>query len=488
MPCLRRLPIPRSYLAMSFPSLPVLLQATCLLASFVAGASHAQSGIADANATLPRASSSIVLKPSPDFTRLVKNYGGAVVNIGVAREANVRRDGNVLHQDRVDESTLGSGFIVGTDGYILTNAHVVARGTDISIKLNDRREFKARLLGLDPIADVALLKIDASGLPVIKIGDPARIEVGEWVLAIGAPYGFSNSVTAGIVSAKGRTLPGADYMPFLQTDVPINPGNSGGPLFNMRGEVIGINSRIYSNSGGYQGLSFAIPIDVAMRIKKQLQEKGVVTRGRIGVAVQEVNQALAQSFGLPRPVGALVSYVEAHGAADRAGLQPGDVILRVDKQDVIQSADALIYIADLRPGERVAVQIWRNRAMKPLDVSIDAFEARTPVPLKPSEPAMSLGMVVRPLLPQERVTLRVEGGLLVERVNLAASRSGVKVGDVILALNGQPIANVESLQEKIGLANGSAALLIQRGSARLFVPVELPKRDVDDSSDKANLP
>ncbi|WP_231602399.1 Do family serine endopeptidase [Herbaspirillum chlorophenolicum] len=394
----------------------------------------------------------------------------------------------MLLQDKVDESTLGSGFIVGADGYILTNAHVVARGTDISVKLSDRREFKARLLGLDPIADVALLKIDASGLPVIKIGDPARIEVGEWVLAIGAPFGFSNSVTAGIVSAKGRTLPGADYMPFLQTDVPINPGNSGGPLFNMRGEVIGINSRIYSNSGGYQGLSFAIPIDVAMRIKNQLQEKGSVTRGRIGVAVQEVSQALAESFGLPKPVGALVSYVEPHGAADRSGLQPGDVILRVDKREVIQSADALIYIADRMPGQRVAVQIWRNRTTMDLDMSIDAFEARTPVPAKSQEPAAPLGMVVRPLLPQERLILQVDNGLLVERVNLAASRSGVKAGDVILALNGQAITGIESLQEKLLFANGTAALLIQRGSARLFVAIELPKRSAEDAAVNGETP
>ncbi len=462
------------------------MSATFLLA--LISTSNAQTTAADSSAAPPKASGTLLLKPAPDFTRLVKTYGGAVVNIGVAREAGLRRQGGVLLQDKVDESTLGSGFIVGADGYILTNAHVVARGTDISVKLSDRREFKARLLGLDPIADVALLKIDASGLPVIKIGDPARIEVGEWVLAIGAPFGFSNSVTAGIVSAKGRTLPGADYMPFLQTDVPINPGNSGGPLFNMRGEVIGINSRIYSNSGGYQGLSFAIPIDVAMRIKNQLQEKGSVTRGRIGVAVQEVSQALAESFGLPKPVGALVSYVEPHGAADRSGLQPGDVILRVDKREVIQSADALIYIADRMPGQRVAVQIWRNRTTMDLDMSIDAFEARTPVPAKSQEPAAPLGMVVRPLLPQERLILQVDNGLLVERVNLAASRSGVKAGDVILALNGQAITGIESLQEKLLFANGTAALLIQRGSARLFVAIELPKRSAEDAAVNGETP
>ncbi|WP_432239074.1 Do family serine endopeptidase [Herbaspirillum robiniae] len=417
-----------------------------------------------------------VARPEPDFTRLVKANGNTVVNIGVAREALQRRQNGALPQDRVDESTLGSGFIVGADGYILTNAHVVARGSAISVKLNDRREFKARLLGIDSISDVALLKIDATGLPVIRIGDPARIEVGEWVLAIGAPYGFSNSVTAGIVSAKGRTLPGADYMPFLQTDVPINPGNSGGPLFNMRGEVIGINSRIYSNSGGYQGLSFAIPIDVAMRIKEQLQAKGYVTRGRIGVVVQEVSQALAQSFGLPKPAGALVSYVAPYGAAARGGLQPGDVILKVDRRDVVQSADALSYVADRTPGERVTVQIWRSRALQTLDMSVDASEiAALAAPQQQAQPEIPLGMTVRSLQPQERALFKVDGGLLVERVNLTASRTGVKVGDVVLALNGQSVSTIEGLLDVIRQTGGSSALLVQRGTTRLFVPLELPK-------------
>lgn len=415
------------------------------------------------------------LRPGPDFTQLVKTWGNTVVNIGVAREA-IRRNPGSLMQDRIDDSTLGSGFIVGSDGYILTNAHVVARGTAISVKLSDRREFKARLLGIDPLSDVALLKIEANSLPVIRIGDPARVEVGEWVLAIGAPYGFANSVTAGIVSAKGRTLPGADVMPFLQTDVPINPGNSGGPLFNMRGEVIGINSRIYSNSGGYQGLSFAIPVDVAMRIKQQLQEKGYVTRGRIGVAVQEVSQALAQSFGLPKPVGALVSFVAPYGAAARAGLQPGDVILKVGRREVIQSADALSYIADRNPGERVPLQVWRNRALSQMDVSVDAYDTSAPVANRPQQ-ALPLGMRVRPLVAQERAQLKLDGGLLVEIANLAASRSGLKVGDVILSVNGRDVATIEEFLEELRQAESNPALLILRGGARLFVPLELPKAE-----------
>lgn len=455
-----------------------LAAAACGLA-LAAGGVQAQA--VGAEAPQPRPAAAFRLEP--DFTRLVKAYGNTVVNIGVAREAVPRRQG-ALPQDRIDDSTLGSGFIVGSDGYILTNAHVVARGTAISVKLSDRREFKARLLGIDAISDVALLKIDAAGLPVIRIGDPSRIEVGEWVLAIGAPYGFSNSVTAGIVSAKGRTLPGADYMPFLQTDVPINPGNSGGPLFNMNGEVIGINSRIYSNSGGYQGLSFAIPIDVAMRIKEQLQAKGYVTRGRIGVVVQEVNQALAQSFGLAKPAGALVSYVAPYGAAARAGLQTGDVILKVDRRDVVQSADALSYFADRTPGERVAVRVWRNRGPLLLDMSVDASETAVP-PAAAPQPEIPLGMMLRPLLPQERAQLKVDGGLLVERVNLAASRSGVKAGDVILALNGQSVPSIEALLELIRQAGANAALLVQRGATRLFVPLELSRRAREEGRGEA---
>jgi len=419
-----------------------------------------------------------------DFSALVKAYGPAVVNIGVAREALAsypalderqrRLYGTAPPQDNVDDSSLGSGFIVSSDGYILTNAHVVERGSQISVKLTDRREFRARLIGLDTVADVALLKIEANRLPTVRIGNPAQAEVGSWALAIGSPYGFSNSVTVGIISAKGRILPGADYIPFLQTDVPVNPGNSGGPLFNLKGEVIGINSRIYSRNGGYQGLSFAIPIDVAMRIKTQLQNKGTMTRGRIGVAVQEITQALADSFRLPRPAGALVSYVAVGSTADSAGLRPGDVILKVRGKEVVQSADALIQIADIAPGETAALTVWRERAPLVLNVEVGRFETR-PLAAR-AEHTTPLGIVVRPLLPQELRILRLEGGLLVEQANAAATRAGLKAGDLILALNGQPLASVEALADEIRTADGAAALLVQRGSTRMFVPVELPRQ------------
>jgi len=429
--------------------------------------------------------------PAADFSALVKTHGPAVVNIGVVRgsaspsaavdPATGRRRSGLPRRDQVDERSLGSGFIVGEDGYILTNAHVVAQGRDISVRLADRREFKAQLIGLDPVADVALLKIEASGLPVVAIGDPDRADVGDWVLAIGAPYGFSQSATAGIISAKGRVLPGAEYMPFLQTDVPVNPGNSGGPLFNLRGEVIGINSRIYSNNGGYQGLSFAIPIDVAMRIKRQLQAGSSITRGRIGVAVQEVSQALAHSFRLPQPAGALVSYVEPGGGADRAGLRPGDVILEVGQRMVTQSADALIFVAELPPGQTVPMAVWRDRQRMTVDVPIDRFEVPSRPAMAASDPVTPLGLVVRPLLPQELQVLRVEAGLLVQRVNAAAARAGMEIGDVILAVNGQPVGSLAALAEAVTDADGSAALLVQRRGARIFVALELPgaaSRDV----------
>ena len=420
--------------------------------------------------------------PAADFSTLVKTYGPAVVNIGVVRGLAPRPamvDGRrgIPGRDQVDERSLGSGFIVSADGYILTNAHVVAQGRDINVRLADRREFKARLVGLDPVADVALLKIEATGLPVVAIGDPDGAEVGDWVLAIGSPYGFSQSATAGIISAKGRVLPGAEYMAFLQTDVPVNPGNSGGPLFNLRGQVIGINSRIYSNSGGYQGLSFAIPIDAAMRIKAQLQSGTRITRGRIGVAVQEVSQALAHSFRLPRPAGALVSYVEPGGAAERAGMRPGDVILEVQGRAVRQSADALIFVADLPPGQAAPIVIWRNGERATLEVPIDRFEIASRPAVAVPEPTTPLGLVVRPLLPGELQVLRVDEGLLVQRVNAAAARAGVEVGDIILAVNGQPVGSLPALAAEVADADGAVALLVQRKGARIFVALELPKAE-----------
>ncbi|WP_370679447.1 trypsin-like peptidase domain-containing protein [Comamonas sp. GB3 AK4-5] len=408
-----------------------------------------------------------------DFSVLARTWGPSVVNISVAPTDMPARSA-VAGSSRVEEGSLGSGFIVSDDGYILTNAHVVASGSHIQVRLTDRREFKARLVGSDTVSDIALLKIEAQGLPAVRIGDPDATAVGDWALAIGSPFGFSNSVTAGIVSARNRVLPGADYMPFLQTDVAVNPGNSGGPLFNLRGEVIGINARLYSRSGGYQGLSFAIPIDVAMRIKHQLQERGVVTRGRIGIAVQEVGQALATSFRLPSPQGALVSYVQPRGAADRAGMRPGDVIVAVAGERIAHSAQALERIADLPPDEPAVLSLWRDAVPLSLTVLVERLEGM-PMAQAAPEPAAPLGLRVRVLTGKERQLLRIEGGLLVQQINVTAARAGVMVGDLILALNGQPVATLEAMAELVRQADGAVALLVQRGGARLFVPIEIPR-------------
>jgi serine protease Do len=295
------------------------------------------------------------VRATPDFTELVDKQGPAVVNVSTTSSGRAARGGgrlpNVPEDDpfyeffrrfapqnpgprEFEAQSLGSGFIISTDGYVLTNAHVVEAAEEITIKLNDKREFKAKVIGADRKTDIALLKIDATGLPAVKIGDPARLRVGEWVVAIGSPFGFESTVTAGIVSAKGRSLPQENFVPFIQTDVAVNPGNSGGPLFNMRGEVVGINSQIYSRTGGFMGLSFAIPIDVAMDIQQQLRTVGKVTRGRIGVGIQPVTKEMAESFGLPKPVGALVNAVEPGSPAEKAGIQVSDVILRFDGKPV----------------------------------------------------------------------------------------------------------------------------------------------------------
>jgi serine protease Do len=315
----------------------------------------------------------------PNFVSLVKQQGPAVVNVSAIRMPEAQPDSPALRKDdplseffrrfgippdigEAPTGSLGSGFIVSQDGYILTNAHVIADTDEVSVKLTNKRDYKAKVIGADPYTDIALIKIDATGLPFVKIGDPARLEAGEWVAAIGAPFGFENSVTVGVVSAKGRLLPGGSYVPFIQTDVAVNPGNSGGPLFSVKGEVIGINSQIYSQTGGYMGISFAIPIDIAMNISQQLRETGKVTRGRIGLQVQELTVELANSFGLKEPRGALVAAVQKGGPADKAGIQPGDVILSLNGKLVEDSADLARVIGSAKPGSTVAAEVWRKGA------------------------------------------------------------------------------------------------------------------------------
>ena len=381
----------------------------------------------------------------------------------------------------------GSGFIVSSDGFILTNAHVVMDADQVTVKLNDRREYPAKVVGIDQRTDVAVIKIEAKGLPVVRIGDPTKLKPGEWVLAIGSPFGFENSATAGIVSATSRSLPneGNNYVPFIQTDVAVNPGNSGGPLFNLAGEVIGINSQIFSRTGGYMGLSFAIPIDVAMEVREQLVKSGHVTRGRIGVVIQNVDGQLADSFGLDRPRGALVTSVVKDGPGERAGVKPGDVILTVNEHVVETSSELPAVVARIKPGNDAQLSVWRGGKEEKLKVKVDALDsgdgpetlnASTKGKNRGSDKATELGLVVRPLDPKERDQLETEGTLVVEQVAGPALAAGVQQGDVILRVNGKVVKSVADLQAAAKASAGKSvvALLIQRGDAgQFFVPLRL---------------
>ncbi len=450
-------------------------------------AAPASPGAQAANAPMPTAS-------LPGFSAIVQRYGPAVVNVSVTGTTKASLSGTPFGQ--VDPNDpffqffrhfgipqqqgpqitrgLGSGFIVRSDGLILTNAHVVDGASKVVVKLTDKREFPAKVVGIDKTTDVAVLKIDAKGLPIVKPGDPRRVRVGDWVLAIGSPFGFENSATAGIVSARGRTLPDAGYVPFLQTDVAVNPGNSGGPLFDAAGEVVGINSQIYSQSGGYMGLSFAIPIDVATHVEDQILAHGKVVRGRLGVTIQDVNQDLANSFGLPRPEGALVSSVQKDSAAAKAGLKPGDVILSMDQKPITASSELPPRVADLAPGTRVRLEVWRDHQKR--DVEVKVGEAKDEMVSSIGEHGKAqgkLGIQVRPLAPQERKQAGVDGGLLVEGVQGPAARAGIEPGDVLLALNGTPVKDVDQLRGLLSKAGKHVALLVERGDARIFVPVDL---------------
>ncbi|RPI44261.1 MAG: Do family serine endopeptidase, partial [Betaproteobacteria bacterium] len=369
----------------------------------------------------------------------------------------------------------GSGFIVSPDGVILTNAHVVRDAKSVTVKLTDRREFQAKVLGSDPKTDVAVLKINASNLPTVPLGDAKDLKVGEWVLAIGSPFGFENSVTVGVVSAKGRSLPEDSYVPFIQTDVALNPGNSGGPLFNARGEVVGINSQIFSQTGGYQGLSFAIPIDLATKVKDQIVATGKATHARLGVVIQEVNQALADSFKLDKPEGALVSNIEPGGPADKAGLRPGDVIRKLNGQTIVASGDLSTLIGQSKPGEQVSLEVWRQGKREALTATLGDASTKAARVAKADEGVgdFRLGLGLRPLEPQEQREAGVEGGLIVESVDGPAAAAGVQQGDVLTAVNGTPVKNVEQVRAAVGKSGKSVALLIQRGASKIFVPVRI---------------
>lgn len=436
-------------------------------------------------------SAAVLVKGLPDFTELVAAYGPAVVNVATVEKSADGGEGanDPLHEflrrfgggrAPQDDSPIargeGSGFIVGSDGTILTNAHVVEDATDVTVRLTDRREFKARVVGVDARTDIAVLKIDGKDLPTVKVGNPSALRPGEWVVAIGSPFGFDNSVTAGIVSATARSLPDGQYTPFIQTDAAVNPGNSGGPLFNMAGEVVGINAQIYSRTGGFMGISFAIPIDIAMGVKDQLVKTGHVRRGRIGVLVQDVGQQLADTFGLDRPHGALVSQVEADGPARAAGVLPGDVILSVNGRAIERSGQLSAAISQLKPGVRADLEIWRNRASVHLACEVAELKeghiaragGEAPKAVGPSR----LGLSVRPVGPAERRT-GAENGLFVVDVSGAAREAEVQPGDIIVGANGHKVSTVADLETQIDGSRRSIALLVNRQGANLFIPVRI---------------
>ncbi|MDR2882063.1 MAG: DegQ family serine endoprotease [Azoarcus sp.] len=437
----------------------------------------------------------------PDFADLVEKVAPAVVNISVEQAVQARdNDDNPFEGDPFFDflrrfgvpgpgfppnhpnvprtrQGIGSGFIVSSDGYVLTNAHVVGNSkADVTVRLSDKREFKAKIIGIDRRTDVSVIKIDAKNLPVVTIGNPDNARVGEWVAAIGSPFGFEHSVTAGIISAKARRLPDESYVPFIQTDVAINPGNSGGPLFDLNGRVIGVNSQIYSRSGGFMGISFAIPIDVAMKVKDQLVQHGRVQRGRLGVYIQSMSPDLAPSFGLDAPRGALVAQVEPGSAAARAGLKPGDIVLKVDGKEVDENNELPRLIGDKRPGSKVKLAIWREGKSREITAVLDeqAQEETAKGPGGPDKDSRNrLGLDLRPLNAREAAHLGVTGGLVVEAASGQAARAGLRNGDVILSLNNQPITSPAQFQQLAERAGKRFALLIQRGNARLFVPFKL---------------
>src|SRR4051812_16666026 len=336
---------------------------------------------------------------------------------------------------------MGSGFIISPDGIILTNAHVVREAKDVTVKLSDRREFTAKVLGIDTATDIAVLRIDAKGLPVVRLGDPKSLEVGDPVLAIGAPYGLEQTATSGIVSAKGRSLPGDAVVPFIQTDAAVNPGNSGGPLFDGSGSVRGINSQIYSRSGGFQGVSFAIPINVALKVKDQIVATGKAQHGRLGVSVQDLNQSLADSFGLKRPDGALVASVAPDSAAAAAGLKAGDVITEVNGEPVERSGALSSLIGMSAPGERVKLKVWRDHAERTIEAKLGGTEkdAKQVADASAGSEHGALGLTLRPLTREEKREAKVDAGLVVEDVDGAAERAGIVAGDVLLAINGKTV-------------------------------------------------
>lgn len=434
----------------------------------------------------------------PNFTVLVKKEGPAVVNISTTQK--IRREhipfpafpgtkqddpfyeffrrfapGETLPHEFRSQS-LGSGFIISQDGYILTNAHVIDNADEVTVRLTDKREFKAKVIGADKRSDIALLKISAKDLPVASIGDTSKLEVGEWVVAIGSPFGFTNSVSQGIVSAMGRSLPGENTTPFIQTDVPINPGNSGGPLFNLRGEVIGINSQIYSRSGGYMGLSFAIPIDLAIKVKNELLKHGTVKRGWLGVTIQDVSPEHARSFGLTKASGALITTVGKDTPAARASLEIGDIILKFNGKELTDADDLARTVADAAPGSIARFSVWRRGAAKEVvitlgDMETDLKTLNKPRPMDKETAPDKIGLTMHELNSGERQMLRTDGYIVVDAVDGIAAESGIQPRDIIIAINSQPISSIKQFRTVLAEVGLRAALLVQRDGNMIFIPL-----------------
>jgi serine protease Do len=448
-------------------------------------------------------------KDLPDFTELAEKQGPTVVNIsitsvvhggggmgfpGMPNDENLQEllrrfgipgmpgmPGQEGGQDYKTQS-LGSGFIISSDGYILTNAHVVSEADEVLVKLSDKREFKAKIIGADKRTDVALIKIEATGLPKVVVGDPSALKVGEWVAAIGSPFGLENTMTAGIVSAKGRALPQENYVPFIQTDVAINPGNSGGPLFNLRGEVVGVNSQIYSKSGGSMGLSFSIPIDVAIDISNQLKATGRISRGWLGIGIQEVTKDLADSFGLKQTSGALIAGVEKNSPADKGGLEVGDIILKFDGKPIVTSGDLPRVVASIKPGKVVPVEIVRKGTSKTLQLGVGEMpNEQAEATASSKEPSKSesnkIGLTLRELTPQQKKKLNGKNGLLVIESVGAAAQAGIRRGDVILGLNNNESQSVDLFNKQINAvpSGKTVAVLVLRGENTLYVPIKVSK-------------
>jgi len=490
--------------ALISPRALVIALASAGVIGAVGAGAYTSARAVNAPATTAAVAAPAAMVTLPDFSTITSRDGPAVVNISVTGTEKAPDDdtmaqlqgidpddpmfqffrhfqgqmgprGQQQQQRAVPVRSQGSGFIVDPSGIIMTNAHVVKDAKEVTVKLTDRREYRAKVLGADAKTDIAVLKIDAKNLPVLALGNTKDLKVGEWVLAIGSPFGFENTVTAGVVSAKGRSLPDDSYVPFIQTDVAVNPGNSGGPLLNARGEVVGINSQIYSRSGGYQGVSFSIPIDVAVQVKDQIVATGKAVHGRLGVAVQEVNQAFADSFKLDKPEGALVSNIEKGGPGDKAGLKAGDVIRKVGDQPIVSSGDLPAVIGQQAPGTKVTLEVWRQGERQELTAKLgDASDK--PAQVAKADKATGqgkLGLALRPLQPDEKREAAVETGLLIEDAAGPSAMAGVQAGDVLLAINGTPAKTVEQVREVVAKADKSVALLIQRGDDKIFVPVRI---------------